>query len=139
VVSLRFLLDTNVISEATRPSPNMDVMRKLQRHEGQIGIASSVWHELLFGWERLPASRRKADIEDYLFDVVRLMPILPYDQAAAEWHAKERVRLTAIGRTPPMLDGQIAATAAVHELILVTSNQAHFEPFEGLQVEDWRP
>jgi tRNA(fMet)-specific endonuclease VapC len=138
VVSLRFLLDTNVVSEATRPLPNVEILRNLQRYEDQIGIASVVWHELLFGWERLPASRRKADIQDYLFQVVKFMPILPYDQAAAEWHAKERSRLTAIGRTPPFLDGQIAATAKVNELVLVTANRSHFEPFDSLHIEDWR-
>ncbi|HEX9940850.1 MAG TPA: PIN domain-containing protein [Thermoanaerobaculia bacterium] len=92
-------------------------------HEGEVGIATAVWHELLFGWERLPQSRKKKTIGDYLFQIVReTMPILPYDQAAAEWHARERARLTAIGKTPPFLDGQIAATAKVNGLILVTAN-----------------
>lgn len=66
------------------------------------------------------------------------MPILPYNQAAAEWHAKERARLEAIGRTPPFLDGQIAATAKANDLVLVTANRSHFEIFEGLQIENWR-
>jgi tRNA(fMet)-specific endonuclease VapC len=139
MVSLRFLLDTNVISEAMRPVANPRVDRKMRRYEGRIAIASIVWQELLFGWGRLPASRRKSDIEDYLFQVVRPeMPILPYDQTAAEWHAKERVRLTAIGRPPSFLDGQIAATAKAHDLVLVTFNRAHFEAFSGLEIEDWR-
>jgi tRNA(fMet)-specific endonuclease VapC len=104
-----------------------------------MGIATVVWHELLFGWERLAASRRKTQIENYLFQVVREeMPILPYDQRAAEWHARERARLAAAGRTPPFLDGQIAATAKANDLVLVTANRAHFESFEGLQIEDWR-
>jgi len=139
MVSLRFLLDTNVVSEVLRPAGNPGVMRKVQQYESRIGISSVVWHELLFGWERLPASRKKKQIEDYLFGVVRAeMPVLPYDQAAAEWHAKERVRLSAIGRTPPFQDGQIAAVAKVNDLVLVTANRAHFEPFDDLQVEDWR-
>lgn len=139
MVSLRFLLDTNVVSEVTRPRPNPGIIRNLDRYEGQVGIASVVWHELLFGWERLPPSRKKTEIEDYLFQVVREeMPMLPYGREAAEWHAKERARLTAIGRTPPLLDGQIAAVAKVNDLVLVTSNGSHFEPFENLHVEDWR-
>jgi len=137
-VSLRYLLDTNVVSEPTRPSPNTDVLGRLREHRGELGIATVVWHELLFGWERLPQSRKKKDIEDYLFQVVRAnMPILPYDQAAAEWHASERARLTAIGRTPSFLDGQIAATAKANGLILVTANRSHFDRFEGLSIEDW--
>lgn len=139
MVSLRFLLDTNVVSEAARPKPDPGVLQNLHKHKDHIGIASVVWHELLFGWERLSPSRRKTEIEYYLFEAVRkTMPILPYDKAAAAWHAKERARLTAIGRTPPPLDGQIAAITKVNNLVLVTANRPHFEIFDGLQIEDWR-
>jgi tRNA(fMet)-specific endonuclease VapC len=138
-VSVRFLLDTNVVSEPVRPIPNSGVLWRLKQYEGQIGIASVVWHELVFGWERLPTSRKKRVIEDYLFQVVRAkMPIMPYDQAAAEWQAKERARLEQRGQATPFADGQIAAIAKVNDLILVTANRSHFDSFEGLAVEDWR-
>lgn len=138
-MSLRFLLDTNIVSEALRPFPNAAVLEKIEQNKGKIGIATVVWHEMLFGLERLLPSRRRNALEAYLFRVVQAtMPRLSYDQAAAEWHAKERARLTAIGRTPPLLDGQIAAVAKVNDLVLVTSNRSHFEPFENLHVEDWR-
>jgi tRNA(fMet)-specific endonuclease VapC len=137
-VSPRFLLDSNVISEPLKPLPNSGVLRRLREHEGVVGIAAVVWHELLFGWERLPASRKKSAIESYLFQVVRsTLPIVPYDEAAAGWHAAQRARLAAVGRTPPFVDGQIAATARVNGLTLVTANRTHFEPFEDLQTEDW--
>jgi len=66
------------------------------------------------------------------------MTTLPYDTAAAEWHAAERTRLTAIGLTPPFVDGQIAAIAATRGLILVTNNASDFQHFGGLVVVDWR-
>ena len=50
------------------------------------------------------------------------IPIIPYDIAAAEWFARERARLTAIGKTPAYADGQIAAIAQVNDLTLVTNN-----------------
>ena len=101
--------------------------------------AAPVWNELLFGCERLPPSRKREAIESYLFRTVRAsIPILPYDQAAAEWHAAERAKLSALGKTPPFIDGQIAAIAKINNLILVTSNRSHFEPFEGLQLQDWK-
>jgi tRNA(fMet)-specific endonuclease VapC len=138
-VSLRFLLDTNIVSEAIRPFPNAVVLDKIEQNKGKVGIATVVWHELLFGLERLPPSRKRNALEAYLLRVVKAtMPILSYDQAAAEWHAGERVRLVATGRTPPFLDGQIAATAKANDLVLVTANQSHFEIFEGLQIENWR-
>lgn len=65
------------------------------------------------------------------------MPILPYDERAAHWHAVERARLVAAGRTPPFVDGQIAAIAVVNDLVLVTANVADYEPFAGLTVENW--
>jgi tRNA(fMet)-specific endonuclease VapC len=66
------------------------------------------------------------------------MPILDYDEIAAEWHAAERARLVARGDTPPFADGQIAAIAKVHDLTLVTFNDADFKRFDGLRIEVWR-
>ena len=64
-------------------------------------------------------------------------PILPYDEACAARHALERARLEASGTPSPFVDGQIAAIALVHELILVTRYAAGFRHFDGLRVEDW--
>jgi tRNA(fMet)-specific endonuclease VapC len=136
---LRFLLDTNVLSEPVRPSPHPQVLARLQEHRREIATAAPVWNELLYGWERLPASRRKDRLEQFLNDIVAAsLPILAYDQAAAAWHATERARLEAIGKTPPYMDGQIAAIAKTADLVLVTANGDHFAGFEGLVVEDWR-
>lgn len=135
---LKYLLDTNSISEPARPSPNRRVLGRLHRHELEIAIAAPVWHELLFGLRRLPPSAKRARIEGYLlFSTVVDLPILPYDAAAAEWHAAERARLEAQGRTIAFFDGQIAAIARVHHCIVVTANVDHFEPFEGIRVENW--
>lgn len=107
-------------------------------HEGETAIASIVWHELQFGCRRLPVSRRREAIERYLEDVVLAsFPILDYDRTAAEWHARERARLEAAGKTPPFVDGQIAAIACVRDLVLVTANTVDFRGFKGLRVERW--
>ena len=132
-----FLLDTNVFSEALRPQPRHRILQKITRHEYEIAIASVVWHELRYGLERLPPSLRRVSGERYLNEIATTMPMLNYDRAAAEWHARERARLTARGLTPPILDGQIAAIAAVNGLTVVTFNTAHFNRFEGLRVENW--
>jgi tRNA(fMet)-specific endonuclease VapC len=131
-------LDTNVISEAINTSPNKNVMKELQHHQDEIGTASVVWHELQFGCRRLPASRKRSLIESYLEKVVwATIPIYPYDDAAADWHATQRARLTSIGQSPPFIDGQIAAIAKVNNLILVTRNTLDFECFSGLEVQNW--
>jgi tRNA(fMet)-specific endonuclease VapC len=97
-----------------------------------------VWHELTYGCQRLPRGKRRAALEAYLRDVVRVsFPNLPYDEAAATWHGKERARLEALGQPTPFVDGQIAAIAHVHGLVLVTTNDKDFVRFEGLKVENW--
>ena len=136
---MRYLLDTNVLSEPLRPLPDRGVLRRLQAHAAEIAVAAPVWHELCFGCARLPAGKRHDAIVAYLEGgVFAAFPVLPYDAAAARWHANERARLAAAGRTPPFVDGQIAAIAATQSLTLVTANRADFEAFEGLELADWR-
>ena len=138
-MSLRYLLDTNVVSEPLRPVPQHGIVRRLRRHDDEIAIPSIVWHELQFGVARLPPSRRRDVIEKYLNEVIlATIPILDYDRMAAEWHALERARLANRGETPPFADGQIAAIARTRNLTLVTFNDADFGRFQGLRVVTWR-
>jgi tRNA(fMet)-specific endonuclease VapC len=137
-VTTRFLLDTNVVSEPLRPRPSPGLMRRLRDHEGAMAIPALVWHELRFGCARLPRSRRREAIERYLDEVVAIsFAVLDYDQRAADWHALERARLVAAGRTLPFADGQIAAIAQGNDLIFVTANKADFRAFKGLRVRSW--
>lgn len=137
-MNVRFLLDTNVLSEPLRPRPNENVLRLLRQHQNEIATATLVWHELLLGCYRLPISARHAAIEDYLFHVILpSVPLLPYDEAAARWHAEERARLVGLGRTPPFADGQIAAIATTQGLTLVTRNRKDYQEFTGVEVVDW--
>lgn len=134
----RYLLDTNAISEPLKPRPNPGVISKLADAAGRMAIPSVVWHELVFVVERLPVSRRRSYLERFLRDVVLpSMPILPYGQAAATYHGRERARLRAIGRTPSFADGQIAAIASTNELVLVTRNMRDFESYRDLRIESW--
>lgn len=138
-MTLQYLLDTTVISEPLRPTPNPRVLARLQQHATAIALAGIVWHELHYGCARLTPSAHRTRIERYLAQVIApTLPILPYDSAAAVWHAHERARLEALGRSPSFVDGQIAAIAATNQLVLVTFNTADFVAFAGLAVEDWR-
>ena len=139
MVSLRFLLDTDALSEPLKPKPHPGFMRKIRLHTGGLAIASTTWHEALFGLHRLSAGKRQQEVRDYLFDVVGAsVPILSYDDAAAEWHAQERGRLAGLGKVAPFADGQVAAVAKVQGLVLVTANVKDFDRFEGITVENWR-
>ena len=135
---MKYLLDTNVLSEAVKAEPDRKVMAMLERHQDEIATAAPVWHELLFGCLRLPVSRKRDMIETYLENVVlRNMDILPYDERSAEWHAQQRAKLSMQGKVPSFVDGQIAAIAWVHDMILVTRKTHDFKSFEDIRVLNW--
>ena len=91
-----------------------------------------------YGLARMPDGRRKQALTSYLEQVLHQpLTILPYDREAALRHAEERARLAAQGRTPPFIDGQIAAIAMVNNLTLVTRNTDDFANFADLTVENW--
>lgn len=137
-MAVKYLLDTNILSEPVRKSPNPSVVTHIQEAADTIAIAATTWHELLFGVLRMPTSRRRASLEQYLFNTIRTeVPILPYDAKAATWFAKERTRLSGMGLPPSYPDGHIAAVAATNDLILVTRNVADFAEFSDLEVENW--
>ena len=131
-------LDTNVLSELVKTFPNQSVLTKIELHQHSITTASVVWHELQYGCHRLSKSKKRSIIELFLREVIcTAIPILPYDEHAAKWHAERRASLTSKGQTPPFVDGQIAAIAIINGLILVTNNTPDFECFEGLSMENW--
>ena len=138
MTAVRYLLDTNVVSEPLRPRPVAGIRRRLQEHDGEITIPSPVWHELRFGCARLAPSRRRDAVERYIETVILpSFPVLDYDREAADWHARERARLVAAGKTPPFVDSQIAAIACVNGLTLITSNIDDFREFGDLKAQSW--
>lgn len=137
-MTVKYLLDTNILSEAKRPKPNQNVMEKLRLCKGEIATATLVIHELLFGCLRLPDSKRRQDLEDYIRNVVLAqLPLFDYDLKAAKYHAQERARLSKVGKIPAFGDGQIAAIAFTNNLFLVTNNVSDFQDFDGLRIENW--
>jgi tRNA(fMet)-specific endonuclease VapC len=134
----RFLLDTSTVSAAMWKTPDPHVLAKLREHGGECVISAQVWHELNYGVGRLPRGKRRGVLEAFLRDVVLpTLPVLPYDEHAAEWHADERVRLEKVGRQTSAIDGQIAAVAATNGIPVVTANVVDFEIFKGLAVQNW--
>lgn len=136
-MALHYLLDTNVLSEPMRPAPDPGVMDRITEAGSSVATAAPVWHEIQFGWLRLPPGKRRRAIEAIIDAMAAALVVLPYDTGAAAWHARERARLTRLGRPPPFVDGQIAAIAAVNHLVLVTRNVRDFSGFTGLEIESW--
>lgn len=137
-MTLQYLLDTNVLSEPTKAEPNKKIVSQLFQHQFSICTAAQVLYELQTGAARLPFSKRRDKLQNYIDSfVLETLPILPYDQHAANWHAKQTETLTNNGVTPAFVDAQIAAIAYVNDLTLVTRNVDDFVLFEGLRIKNW--
>ena len=134
----KYLLDTNILSEVKRPKPNANVMENVELHQQEIATATVVIHELLYGCFRLPASRKRQDLEDYINNtILGQLPVFDYDINSARYHAKERARLSKLGKTTAFVDGQIASIAWSNNLTVITNNIADFNDFEDLTLENW--
>jgi len=106
--------------------------------EVKIATATLVIHELLFGCFRLPLSKKRQDLEDYVNNVILAnLPLFDYDLKSAQYHARERSRLSKFGKSPAFVDGQIASIAFTNNLTLVTNNVDDFQDLEGLVIENW--
>jgi tRNA(fMet)-specific endonuclease VapC len=135
---ISYLLDSNILSEPARLKPDDNVLQQLANHDGEYATAAIVWHELVYGCELLAASKRKKQLQSYL-DMLLMngLIVLPYDQAAADWYAKERARLQRQGLTCTYADGEIAAIAVTQKLTLVTRNTLDFQNFQNLALQNW--
>lgn len=133
-----YLLDSNILSEPARLKPDGTVLQRFFDNDGDYATSAIVWHELVYGCELLAMSKRKKQLQSYLAMLLANgLRVLPYDQTAADWYAKERARLQQQGKTCAYADGEIAAIAVTQNLILVTRNTQDFENFQNLILQNW--
>jgi toxin FitB len=131
---LIFLLDTCVLSEATKQSPHPSVVGWLSNQELERQYVSAVtMGELHYGVQRLSQGRRREKLRYWLETIEQdyVGRIVPLDMAIATLWG----RLRAIWPNMQTVDGQLAATAIAHGFTFVTRNVKHFQ-FEGLRVID---
>lgn len=131
-----FLVDTNVVSELIRPRPNLPLVRRLLSTDPAVLFASEITrYELHFGAAIHPKS---SEVWGKVEREILPLPIwLPMDGEVSLATADLRAMLRKIGKTIEMPDALLAATATVHNLVLVTRNVRHFENVPGLTVENW--
>jgi toxin FitB len=136
-----FLIDTNVVSEWTRPRPDPGVIRWLaEADEDRVFISVITLAELRRGIERLPTGGRRRRLDQWLREELSLRfdgRILPVDIAVGEAWGRIIARSEAAGRPMSAMDGFIAATAAAHDLALVTRNVADFRGAVNSIINPW--
>lgn len=139
--NLMYLLDTNIISEATKPCPCEKVLEKMANSLDFSCISSITWAEAMTGVKTLTSGRRQEALFKFLVDTVQSQfPIIPFDASCAMMYAHLVQGLKARGKMISNFDIMIAACAISNNLILVTRNSKDFESMTELaplMIENW--
>ena len=134
------VLDTNVVSEAMKPEPNLLVRDWLDAQAAETLFLSSVTiAELMFGVGSLPDGRRKNNLAAMLDGVLDLFGerVLPFDTEAARCYADLAVKARAVGKGFPTPDGYIAAIAAARGFVVASRDVGPFLAAELTVIDPW--
>jgi predicted nucleic acid-binding protein len=124
---VRYLVDANVLSEPTKPTPDAGVVEWLRRNERDIAVDPIILGEVRYGILLLPRGKRRARLERWFDAGIQRLVCLPFEAETGLRWAALLATLRASGRTMPVKDSLIAATALVHGLSVVTRNRIDFE------------
>ena len=123
---MKFLVDANVLSEATKAVPEPRVLAWLRRHERDVVVDPIILGEIRFGILLLPRGKRRTSLEQWFDAGVQRLNCLPWEAETGLRWAALLASLRASGRAMPIKDSLIAATALRHGLTVVTRNHADF-------------
>ena len=122
---MRYLLDTCILREPFKRQPNPDVISWLRSvDQSSLFTPAVVLGEIRKGIEKMPAGVRRETLENWLADYRRFYAdnIVAFDADAAMAWGRLVGKLQLEGRSLPVIDSQIAATAICHDMTLVTRN-----------------
>jgi predicted nucleic acid-binding protein len=135
------IVDTNVISEPMRPTPDLRVLAWIDRQRTEDLYFSAVnLAELMSGIERLPDGRRKHTLRTIADDMVEnhfKHRILTFDAGCALKLAELYNKAVSKGYNIEFADCQIAAIAAVHGFVIATRDEAPFKAAGLPTINPW--
>jgi predicted nucleic acid-binding protein len=123
---VKYLVDANILSEPTKPTPDPRVKEWLRANVPDIAVDPVILGELRFGILILPIGRKRTALERWFDEGVGRLHCLPWEAETGLKWAELLARLRATGKAMPIKDSLIAATATVHGLSIVTRNRADF-------------
>ncbi len=132
---MTYLVDANVLSEATKPVPDSKAIEWLRRNERELVVDPIILGEIRFGIHLLPAGKRRRGLETWFDGGVARIICVPWDARTGLRWAELLAQLRRSGRALPIKDSLIAATALVHGFIVVTRNTRDFKK-AGVKVLD---
>lgn len=133
---MRYLLDTNIISNITKPVPSEALVAWMSKQvDDDLFIASLTVAEIRRGVLEKPAGKRRDQLESWFGGLEGPQSlfagrVLPFDEAAALIWARLMADGEAKGRQRSALDTIIAAVAEAHGCIVVTDNEQDFDGIE---------
>lgn len=135
-----FLIDTNVISELSKPMPSPAVLNWFATTPAQqIYISSVTLCEIEFGLALMPAGKRRDALLSATQELVRIDfegRCLNLDAHCAAAYGQLAAQQQHNGRACSTEDAMIAAIALTNKLVLVTRNTKDFDGITGLRVID---
>jgi len=131
---LKYLLDTNIISELISKQPNENVLSFLEKKdEDSIFLSVITIGEIKSGIEKLQDHNKKTTLLIWLHDDLLKRfsgRIVDIDvEIMLEW-GKLNQKLKCIGKPMPIMDSLIASTSSIKNFILVTRNEKDFQNIE---------
>jgi predicted nucleic acid-binding protein len=124
---VKYLVDANVLSEPTKPFPNIRVVEWLRKNEREIAVDPVILGEIRFGILLLPRGKRRSRLEQWFDAGIQRLVCLPWEAKTALRWAQLLAALRVSGRAMPIKDSLIAATALIYDLAIVTRNTDDFE------------
>ncbi|HUB74065.1 MAG TPA: PIN domain-containing protein [Solirubrobacteraceae bacterium] len=131
----RYLVDANVLFEATKPAPDARVIDWLGRNEPEVAVDPVILGEIRFGILLLAPGRRRSRLERWFEDGVQRLQCIPWEATTGLRWAELLAMLRSQGRAMPIKDSLIAATALSHDLEVVTLNRRDFDA-AGVRIVD---
>jgi len=125
---VRYLVDANVLSEATKPSPDQRIVEWLQSNERSLVVDPVILGEVRFGILLLKPGARRTRLEDWFERGIRRIECLPWDSDVGMRWSQLLADLRRGGTPMSVKDSLIAASALAHNLALATLNQRDFKP-----------
>jgi hypothetical protein len=121
------LVDANVLSEATRPAPDPRVVAWLRRNERRLAVDPVILGEIRFGILLLPRGARRQGLERWFDEGVGRLRCVAWEAPTGLRWAQLLADLRRAGRSMPIKDSWIAATALAHGVPLATLDRRDFE------------